>query len=84
MTKDKGSIHRGAAFNVVFSSENFVCDFGESVTQGDYSGPYEVTPTEETQSLPTAAKTLEANVVINPIPNNYGRITWNGSSLIVS
>lgn len=84
MAKDKSAIHRGATFNVVFSSENFICDFGEGVTQGDYSGPYEVTPTEEIQSLPTAAKTLEANVVINPIPDNYGRITWNGSSLIVS
>lgn len=50
----------------------------------DYEGAYEVTPTEYTQTLETAEKRLLRDVVINPIPNNYGLITWDGSTLTVS
>ena len=49
-----------------------------------YEGAYEVTPTEQTQTLPSENKFLYENVVINPIPSNYGLITWNGSTLTVS
>ena len=57
------------------------------VTEHDlpvYSGQTEVTPSEETQVLQTANKTVLHNIVVNPIPSNYGRITWNGSTLTVS
>lgn len=49
-----------------------------------YGGSYEVTPTLETQTLQTENKLMERNVVINPIPSNYGLITWNGAVLTVS
>lgn len=49
-----------------------------------YQGPYEVTPTRETQVLHTAARTLAQDVVVNPIPHNYGLITYNGSTITVS
>lgn len=49
-----------------------------------YDGEYEVTPTQETQTLYTTGRTLANDVVINPIPSNYGLITWNGSVLTVS
>lgn len=49
-----------------------------------YDGVYEVTPTQETQTLLTQGKTLERDVVVNPIPSNYGRISYNGSVLTVS
>jgi len=49
-----------------------------------YPGPYEVTPTQGTQILETANLQLEENVIVNPIPSNYGLITWNGSYLTVS
>lgn len=49
-----------------------------------YDGPYEVTPSPETQVLRTAGKGMGENVIINPIPNNYGLITWNGSTITVS
>lgn len=68
---------------VIFQQNDFVVDFGENIVQSDYSGPYNVTPSEETQTLVTAGKVLAANVVVNPIPDNYGRIAWNGSSLSV-
>ena len=49
-----------------------------------YEGTYEVTPTTSTQVLATAGKKLAEDITINPIPSNYGLITWNGSSLTVS
>lgn len=49
-----------------------------------YSGRYTVTPTRETQVLETANLKMAENVTINPIPSNYGLITWNGSTLVVS
>lgn len=49
-----------------------------------YTGPTEVTPTQEAQVLYTESKTVLSNIVINPIPSNYGLITWNGSTLTVS
>lgn len=49
-----------------------------------YEGEYEVTPSNTTQMLFTADKTLLNNVIVNPIPQNYGLITWNGSTLTVS
>lgn len=49
-----------------------------------YTGVLEVTPSAETQVLQTAHLTMPSNVVINPIPNNYGLITYNGSFLTVS
>lgn len=50
----------------------------------DYSGPYEVTPSGETQTLATTDLHMVRNVTINPIPSNYGLITWNGSTITVS
>lgn len=32
----------------------------------------------------TENKTTQQNIVINPIPSNYGLITWNGSVITVS
>lgn len=49
-----------------------------------YQGQTEVTPSSETQVLQTEGFTMLENITINPIPNNYGLITWNGSTLTVS
>jgi len=49
-----------------------------------YNGDYEVTPTTEVQTLSTAELSMRRNVTINPIPQNYGLITWDGSRLTVS
>lgn len=46
-----------------------------------YSGEYEVTPTESTQTLSTSGKALSRNVIINPIPDNYARMSWDGTTL---
>lgn len=49
-----------------------------------YGGTYEITPNNETQILETNEKYLNNNITINPIPNNYGLITWNGTTITVS
>ena len=50
----------------------------------DYTGAYEITPSQETQVLSTENKSLRQNITVNPIPSNYGLITWNGAILTVS
>lgn len=49
-----------------------------------YGGPYEVTPSADTQVLATASCALDGDITVYPIPSNYGLITWNGSVLTVS
>ena len=49
-----------------------------------YEGEYEVTPTDRIQILATEGKLMMSDVVVNPIPSNYGLIGWNGSYLTVS
>ena len=49
-----------------------------------YGGPYEVTPSAATQVLGTDGLVMTGDVVVQPIPSNYGLITWNGAALTVS
>lgn len=49
-----------------------------------YTGQTTVTPSQQTQTLFTADHILDRNIIINPIPSNYGLITWNGATLTVS
>ena len=53
------------------------------IKASEYVGEYEVTPTSECQILNTTEKNMARDVIINPIPSNYGRIIWNGSELAV-
>lgn len=56
----------------------------EYVERDPYTGDYTVTPSAETQTLLTKNKRMTDHIVINPIPSNYGLITWNGATLTVS
>lgn len=49
-----------------------------------YQGSYTVTPSQQTQVLEMEGMRASQNVTVNPIPSNYGLITWNGSTLTVS
>ena len=49
-----------------------------------YTGETTVTPSDEQQILHTENLSVMSDIVINPIPNNYGLITWDGSTLTVS
>jgi hypothetical protein len=56
----------------------------ESVSLPEYAGPYEVTPSGSSQVLATSGRAMMADVTVNPIPSNYGLITYSGGILTVS
>ena len=56
----------------------------EVVRTNPFTGSYEYTPTSETQTIAIDGLRATADIVINPIPENYGLITWNGSIITVS
>lgn len=76
------------SFPVVFSPPGpMKADFAETIEKyiGEFfDGPYEYTPAAEAQTVPINGMVATSDIVINAIPNNYGLITWNGSTLTVS
>lgn len=64
-------------------------EFGTFIQTGGgdypvYTGPTEVTPSQQTQTLGTRGKAVLSDIKVNPIPSNYGLITWTGSVLTVT
>lgn len=55
----------------------------ESDPHETYSGETHITPSAHEQVLETANKVLESNIIVDPIPKNYGRITWNGAFMLI-
>lgn len=53
-------------------------------TVSDYDGEYDVTPSSVEQVFATNGKKMNHDFVVEPIPSNYGLITWNGSIITVS
>ena len=49
-----------------------------------YTGSYEITPTDEAQTIPTANLLATQDFVVQPIPTNYGLVTYNGAIITVS
>lgn len=56
----------------------------EAVAVEEYSGPYEYSPGPEPQTVEISGKRATQDITIGAIPQNYGLITWNGSTLTVS
>ena len=48
-----------------------------------YDGITEITPSQDTQVLQTSNKALTRNIIVNPIPEDYGRLLWSGNTLTV-
>lgn len=69
-------------------SNSFTAEFGKVIMNGvdvtPYTGPMTVTPSRFSQTLLTNERYLTGNITVNPIPSNYGLITWDGSTLTVS
>lgn len=49
-----------------------------------YEGPVVFTPSAEQQVIQTAGKSIAENIIIDPIPSNYGLVTYNGAFITVS
>lgn len=56
----------------------------EIVQTNPYTGEYHFTPGDEEIVVETTDKYLSENIIIDPIPSNYGHISWNGSVITVS
>ena len=48
-----------------------------------YRGTYEFTPTGETQTVAVQNKVMLQDITINPIPNNYGKVSWDGATIMI-
>lgn len=49
-----------------------------------YEGGYTFTPSSSEQIIPILGKMATENIVINPVPSQYGLITWDGATITVS
>lgn len=56
----------------------------EQVEHESYQGSYNITPTRNRQVLDTASKIMLQDLIVEPIPQNYGLITYNGFEIMVS
>lgn len=65
-------------------SANIGMDMMVRVDGTPYTGQTAVIPSDTRQVLPTSGTLLTQDITIEPIPQNYGLITWNGSTLTVS
>lgn len=75
---------QGGSFDVTLTADDFHVDMSGLHPPGDYHGEYEITPSADTQTMQTMNKRLSQNIIIKPIPNNYGLIGWDGSVLTVT
>ena len=50
----------------------------------EYHGCCDFVPSKEKQIVPIANKMVRENIVIEPIPSNYGLITYDGFGITVS
>ena len=57
---------------------------GRPIYPEPYTGSYEVTPSSDAQTIHVDHLMMAQDLTINPIPNNYGLITWNGTGLRIS
>lgn len=53
-------------------------------TVPEYDGEYDITPSGQAQVFQTNGKKITHDFIVEPIPSNYGLITWDGSTITVS
>lgn len=49
-----------------------------------YEGEYTFTPSAEAQTIAINGKVALHNITIQPIPSNYGLVSWNGATLSIT
>ena len=48
-----------------------------------YKGKTDFIPSDSKQVVPVGGYLMDKNITISAIPSNYGRLSWNGSTLTV-
>ena len=48
-----------------------------------YHGQTEFVPSDQTQVIQAEGYRMRENIIIDPVPSNYGRLVWNGHTLTV-
>ena len=76
---DSLSLKRGESDSISIKASE-----GTPIVSNPYTGATDVIPSEQVQTLETAGKELLRNITVQPIPSNYGKITYNGSTILVS
>lgn len=74
----KATIRSPARVKIGLSGE-----FVQKVVTDPYEGDYTITPSDEEQIIPILGKTATDNIKVEPIPENYGRLIWDGHTLTV-
>lgn len=83
----KGTLTPSATLQGVLSASGKIqgqLTIPNAILPPTYEGEYTVTPGAQEQTLNTDHLYLMDNITINPIPNNYGLITYDGSIITVS
>lgn len=57
-----------------------VTQLGDDVES--YMGEYVATPTDKVQSFPTRGKMMGRDFIVNPIPEEYGRVIYDSRGII--
>lgn len=73
--------------NVGTSNAEIPAEIGVAFVKGTgrpYTERYEATPTNEVQVFHTKGLTMNKNFIVNPIPSNYGFVTYNGSTITIT
>ena len=76
----------GCVSAVLAGVQNMSCELSlpKGKASDPYTGDYDFIPSQELQTIPIAGLKATQNITIEPIPQNYGLITWNGSTITVS
>ena len=48
-----------------------------------FPGPYVYTPSDEAQTVSCAGYLMAQDIIVEKVPDHYGRIDWNGLTLTV-
>ena len=62
--------------------ENLAIEGGGAIDCDEYDGEYEITPSQELQNLATNGKLMAKDLIIKPIPQEYGRVSYNQNKIL--
>lgn len=77
--KKGGSIHAGLSSGNALTSKVVISTSDKAAWQGAYT----FTPTDYEQTIPVNGFVMKDDIIIEKIPNNYGKIIHKGAKLLI-